>query len=451
MSEKKYLKWSQKIAYGTGDLAGNCSYALISSFILIYLTNTVGLNSAVIGTLMMISKLLDGVTDVFFGTLIDRTKSKMGKARPWMLFSQIGVSLCLFLLFAIPAGSQTMQYIYFFIFYTAFNAIFFTANNIAYGSLVALITKNANERVQLGSFRLLFALITNIAVAFTAMNLVEAFGGGSVGWRNVALLFAVIALVVNTFSCLMVKEVPTEEKEVLEKKNEIGWLQSMKYLLSNKYFIIILAYYICTYIMGGITGGAGVYYMSYILGDAALLGSFTMAQMLPMAIAAIATPFLVKMLKSIYKVNVIGFSLNAIAGVGFIFAALSQNITLMLILTFARGLFSGPMNATLNALIAEVCGYTYRMKKVQMEGMMFSCSSLGVKLGGGIGSAVCGWLLTAGGYDGMAQVQTQEALNMIQSMYVYIPVVLSLIMLALVAMLNVEKANKQWDETHKAV
>ena len=140
-TEKKYLKWYQKLAYGSGDLASNCSYGLVSSFVLLYLTGTLGLDSAIIGSLMLASKVLDGISDVIFGTLIDRTHSKLGKARPWMLFGQVGVSLCLFLLFAIPAGSTTMQYIYFFIVYTALNAVFYTANGIAYSSLVALITK----------------------------------------------------------------------------------------------------------------------------------------------------------------------------------------------------------------------------------------------------------------------------------------------------------------------
>ena len=139
-TEKKYLKWYQKLAYGSGDLASNCSYGLVSSFVLLYLTGTLGLDSAIIGSLMLASKVLDGISDVIFGTLIDRTHSKLGKARPWMLFGQVGVSLCLFLLFAIPAGSTTMQYIYFFIVYTALNAVFYTANGIAYSSLVALIT-----------------------------------------------------------------------------------------------------------------------------------------------------------------------------------------------------------------------------------------------------------------------------------------------------------------------
>ncbi len=86
MNEKRYLNWFNKIGYGSGDIAGNCVYALLSSFVMIYLTDTVGLNAGIVGTLMAVSKIFDGITDVFFGNMIDRTRSKMGKARPWMLW-----------------------------------------------------------------------------------------------------------------------------------------------------------------------------------------------------------------------------------------------------------------------------------------------------------------------------------------------------------------------------
>lgn len=82
-----------------GDLASNCSYGLVSSFLLLYLSDVMGLKTNIIGTLMLVSKVFDGVTDVFFGNMIDKTKSRLGKARPWMLYAQIGVSLCLVLLF----------------------------------------------------------------------------------------------------------------------------------------------------------------------------------------------------------------------------------------------------------------------------------------------------------------------------------------------------------------
>ena len=93
MEEKKYLKWYNEIGYGSGDLAGNVVYAFLSSFVMLYLTNTVGLNPGIIGTLIMVSKLFDGISDMFFGTMIDKTKSKLGKARPWMLYAYIGCAV----------------------------------------------------------------------------------------------------------------------------------------------------------------------------------------------------------------------------------------------------------------------------------------------------------------------------------------------------------------------
>ena len=415
-TEKKYLKWYQKLAYGAGDLASNCSYGLVASFVLLYLTGTMGLDSAIIGSLMLASKVLDGISDVIFGTLIDRTHSKLGKARPWMLYGQVGVSLCLFLLFAIPAGSTTMQYIYFFIVYTALNAVFYTANNIAYSALTALITKNNNERVQLGSFRFMFAVITNIVMGFSVTGLVEKFGGGTAGWRTTALIFAIIGLVVNTISCLAVKELPEEElsdnapeagtdtKAAPEEKR--GFAETVKLLIHNKYYLMLLAIYIVYYIMSNLTTGAGVFCATYYWGDGSLLG-------IPM-----------------------------------IYFAMQKNISMFLLFMFIKGIFAGTLSGSLNALIAEASGYTTRTTGVHMDGMMYSCSSLGVKVGGGIGTAAVGWLLKLGGFVGTATVQSESAIRMIFNLYITFPFILGIVITVLLAFLDVEKANKKWDADH---
>ena len=104
MEEKKYLKWYNKVGYGSGDIAGNVVYAFLTSFVMIYLTETVGLASGIVGTLIAFSKLLDGFTDVFFGSLIDKTHSKLGKARPWMLYGYIGCAVTLVACFAVPTS-----------------------------------------------------------------------------------------------------------------------------------------------------------------------------------------------------------------------------------------------------------------------------------------------------------------------------------------------------------
>lgn len=454
MDEKKYLKWYQKVAYGSGDLASNCSYGLVSSFLLLYLSDVMGLNTGIIGTLMLVSKIFDGVTDVFFGNMIDRTKSRLGKARPWMLYAQIGVSLCLVLLFSIPNMGQTAQYAYFFAFYTCLNAIFYTANGVAYATLSALITNNAQERVQLGSIRFMFAVATNIVMGFAVTGGVEAFGGGASGWRAVAIICAVIGLVVNTISCLAVKEVEPEELAAISQPedkpqdDQIGFWDSMKLLFTNKYYILILVLYIVYYVMSNITTGSGVYFTKYVLGNASLLGMFQMMKMFPVIIALIFTPMLVKKAKSMQKVNFWGYFINCMLSIPFVYFAYVKNVKLMLLFMFIKGIFAGTLTGTLNALIAEISGYTYRTKGVRMDGTMFSCSSLGIKIGGGIGTAAVGWLLDLGGYIGTATTQTDGAINMIFAMYIVIPVVFSVIITLILGFLNVEKANRKWDEEH---
>ena len=113
-TERRYLKWYNKIGYGSGDVAGNVVYAFLSSFVMIYLTDTVGLNPGIVGTLIAVSKLFDGLTDIFFGSMIDKTHSKLGKARPWMLYGYIGCAITLGGIFAIPMGmSEFAKYISF--------------------------------------------------------------------------------------------------------------------------------------------------------------------------------------------------------------------------------------------------------------------------------------------------------------------------------------------------
>ena len=279
MQEKKYLKWYHKIGYGSGDIAGNCVYALLTAFMMIYLTDTIGLSMGIVSTLIAASKIFDGVSDFFFGRMIDKTKSKMGKARPWMLWAYIGCAITLVACFSIPTSwGQTAQYIFFFLSYTLLNAVFFTANNIAYASLTALITKNTSERVQIGSFRFIFAFATKIVIEAVTIFAVGWLGGGVMGWRLIAIIYAVLGLITNTLSVFSVKELPEEENEAEEKKeNELTFLQSFKVLLKNKYYVIISCSYILTQLYASVIG-MGTYYAKYILGNEELFSDLSLGR-----------------------------------------------------------------------------------------------------------------------------------------------------------------------------
>ena len=266
MEEKKYLKWYNKVGYGSGDIAGNVVYAFLSSFVMIYLTNTVGLNPGIVGTLIAASKLLDGVTDVFFGTMIDKTKSRLGKARPWMLYGYIGCAITLAAIFAIPTEwGQFAQYAWFFIAYTLLNAVFYTANNIAYSALTSLITKNSRERVEMGSYRFIFAFSTSLLIQSVTLSLVNnVFGGGAAGWRTIAIIYAIIGLIVNTISVFSVKELPEEElrenEVIVEQDDKMSLIRSAKLLLANKYYVMISVTYLLQQIYGAMIN-TGLYYM----------------------------------------------------------------------------------------------------------------------------------------------------------------------------------------------
>lgn len=301
MNEKTYLKWYNKVGYGSGDIAGNVVYALLSAFVMIFLTDTVGMNAGIVGTLIAVSKLLDGVSDVFFGSLIDKTHTKMGKARPWMLYGYFGCAVCLVAIFCIPADlSPTAQYAWFFIAYTLLNAGFYTANNIAYSALTALITKNNHERVQMGSIRFMFAFGTSMLIQTITVGLVAHFGGGAAAWRTVAIIYTIVGVISNTLAVFSVRELSPEElaedeghkEDAAQGEEKYSLMDAFRLLVKNKYYLMICASYILMQIYSA-TLNMGIYYMTYVLKNANLLGVFSWAINIPMIIGLLFTPTLV--------------------------------------------------------------------------------------------------------------------------------------------------------------
>ncbi len=451
MTEKRYLKWYNKVGYGSGDIAGNVVYAFLSSFVMIYLTNTVGLNPGIVGTLIAASKLLDGVTDIFFGSLIDKTHSKMGKARPWMLYGYIGCAVTLVAIFAVPESlGQTAQYVWFFLAYTLLNAIFYTANNIAYSALTALVTKNSAEQVEMGSYRFMFAFATSLLIQSITLGGVTALGGGAHGWRTIAIIYAIIGLAVNTLSVFSVKELPeselvdtTDTKEI-QQDEKYTMLDAAKLLTANKYYMMICGTYILQQIYGAMIS-MGTYYATYILGNENLFGVFSWAVNIPLIIALVFTPTLVAKWNGMYKLNVMGYTLATVARALVAVAGYlgSGNVTLMLVFTAIAALGQGPWQGDMNAVIAACSEYTWLTKHKRVDGTMYSCTSLGVKLGGGLGTAITGWLLAASKFDSTLTVQPESCISMLKIMYLVLPFVLDMIITFILSRMKVEQANEQ--------
>lgn len=443
--KKKYLKWYHKIGYGSGDVAGNVVYAFLSAFVMFYLTDSVGMSMGMVGTLMAISKIFDGVSDFFFGNLIDKTNTKMGKARPWMLYGYIGCAVALVATFSVPESfGENAQYVYFFITYTLLNAVFFTANNIAYASLTALITKNTDERVQLGSIRFIFAFATSMLIQYITIDAVGWFGGGTVGWKYVAVIYAVIGLIVNTVSCLSVKELKELDEEMDEERKEehkISFLQSVKLLFSNKYYVIICCTYLLTQLYSTMVS-MGIFYMKYILGNESYFSTFSLFINIPLIIGLIVSPVIIAKIGGMYKINIASYIVATIGRAMVIVSAYFGSIPLMLLFTAVASVGTSPLQGDLNALIASCSEYTTLKTGKKIDGMMYSCSSLGIKIGGGIGTAISGWLLDASGYIENAVSQPASCISMLNFLYLWAPMILCLGVTILLSFLKVEKANK---------
>ena len=447
--EKTYLNWYNKIGYGSGDIAGNVVYALLSAFVMIFLTDTVGMNAGIVGSLIAVSKLFDGISDIFFGSLIDKTHSKMGKARPWMFYGYFGCAVCLVAIFCIPAGAgATAQYAWFFIAYTLLNAGFYTANNIAYSALTALITKNNNERVQMGSIRFMFAFGTSMLIQTITVGLVAHFGGGAAAWRTVAIIYAVVGVISNTISVMSVRELSPEELAEGEQVQETAveekytLIDAFKLLVQNKYYLMICASYILMQIYTA-TLNMGIYYMTYVLKNANLLGVFSWAINIPMIVGLLFTPILVAKFGGMYKLNLMGYTLGTIGRLGVLIAGYLGSVPLMLACTAVAAIGMSPLQGDMNALIATCSEYTFLTHGKRVDGTMYSCTSLGTKLGGGIGTALAGWLLALSGYVGGAAEQTASTMNMLHIMYLWMPMIFNLLITLILTRLNVEKANEE--------
>ena len=453
MEEKKYLKWYNKVGYGAGDIAGNVVYALLAAFVMIYLTDTVGLNAGIVGTLIAVSKIFDGISDIFFGAMIDKTKSKMGKARPWMLYGYFGCAVCLVAIFCIPVDmGQKAQYAWFFIAYTLLNAGFYTANNIAYSALTALITKNNSERVQMGSIRFMFAFGTSMLIQAITVGFVAKLGGGAAAWRTVAIIYAIIGVISNTLSVLSVKELSDEElaedKKSDESEEKYNLISAFKLLVHNKYFLMICGSYLLMQLYSA-TLGMGIYFMKYVLGDEGLFGTFSWAINIPMIVGLLVTPILVAKFNGVYKLNVAGYVIGTAGRLGVVAAGYMGNIMLMLAFTAVAALGMSPLQGDMNALIATTSEYTRLTTGKKVDGTMYSCTSFGTKVGGGLGTAIVGWMLAASGYVQNAVTQSQSCVNMLYVMYLWLPMIFNLIITFILIRLNVEKVNKELQKQTK--
>ncbi len=410
----------ERFSYGCGDFGCNIIYTAMSAFLMLYYTDYAGVSALAVGTIMMVSRVFDGVSDIIMGVVVDRTKSRFGKARPWLLRMCIPFAVSGVLLFSVPASwAQTPKLVYVFITYNLVSTVIYTAINVPYSALNALMTQDPYERSVLSIFRNLLATAGTLTINICTLPLVEYFGDNASAWTKtfcVLGLLAVTAFLINFFGTTERVKPAGAEEGITE---DIPFATGIKALFKNKYWIMMTGMLALFFLMYSVNGGATVYYAKDILGDRNLVGTINGI----FNIVQIAGMFFIAMLvKKHGKRNV--FALGLVLDIiGMLLLNFSNGaMSLIVVSSIIRGVGNACGGATMWAMVSDTIDYGEWKTGVRTEGLVNSACSFGYKIGNGIGSALLGLILETGGYIGEAAVQTASALTSIRICFVWIPI-----------------------------
>ncbi|MBD3108806.1 MFS transporter [Bacillus sp. AGMB 02131] len=401
--------------FGIGGIGLYGAWTLVGTFLAFYYTDLVGISAAVVGTLMLIVRFMDGVADIGMGVVVDRTNTKHGKARPWIRWMALPYAVSTVLLFTVPDLGTSGKILYMYVTFIAFNLIF-TAVSIPYVTLLGRITQDSYKRSLANIYLGFFNLFATLLVVTVATPLANAFG-----WLSVSAIFAILSFISLYTTFQSTKErIPvttSSEKTVLFKTG-------LKALFVNKYLLIITIVCVLFNMLTTLILSAGVYYASYILNNANLYSIIAFSTIAPMFLGFI---FLAPLVKRFGKRNV--------CAVGSVVLMIGQFIKIMnpdyliyfLIGTVLAGLGIMPLLSLLKAMINDTIEYGEWRSGVRTEGLINSGASFGMKVGNGLGLALIGWLLAFGGYIGGISEQVALADRMIIWLNVHIPIIIAVI------------------------
>ncbi len=427
MNPDAKLGMLERIAYGMGDFGGNLIYTAISSFLLVYYVSVVGIPSAAAGSILAISKIFDGVSDLIMGRIVDKSNSKRGKALPWLIRMSIPMGICSVLMFTIPANfGPTAKIIYAFITYNLVSTVFYTGYNVPYATLQGLMTLDSYERGLLGNFRMMLATAGTLLVNNVFTRIAQAVNGGGEevlyayqkGWTVAAIVMAVGFVAVSFIPFTLCKErVKQDNGGEADKGPSV--MESLKSLLKNKYWVLEVIFLFVLYFMMSTMFGSLFYYMQYVVGNVGAFGTVSsIVQIFQIALMLLAAPFLMKKF---------GKRVTALAGmaaslVGYVLTALAgTNIPFLIVANAIKGAGFGLGAATMWGLLQDAITYGQWLTNVQAVGMGNAASSFTMKIGSGIGTAALGWILGAGNFD--AAPESASAIAALGWAYIWVPII----------------------------
>lgn len=440
MNQKSKLTFGkifERFSYGCGDFGCNIIYTAMSAFLLFYYTDYANVSAMAVGTIMMVSRIFDGVSDIIMGVIVDRTKSKYGKARPWILRMCIPFAVSGILLFSVPTSwAATPKLVYVFITYNLVSTVIYTAINVPYSALNALMTQDPYERSVLSIFRNLLATAGTLTINTFTLPLVEYFGNNASAWTKTFVVFGFVAIAASLFTFFGTRErVRAVENESTENQEDVPFVTGIKALFKNKYWIMMTCMLALFFLMYFVNGGATVYYAKDILGDKNLVstinGIFNIVQICGMF-------FIAMLVKKYGKRNVfaLGLVLDIIGMLVLNFSGGSMAI--IVVSSVIRGIGNACGGATMWAMVSDTIDYGEWKTGYRTEGLVNSACSFGYKIGNGIGSALLGLILEIGGYVGTAAVQTESALMSIKVCFVWIPIIVYVCGLVIMKFYNLD-------------
>lgn len=435
ITQKSKLGLKDYCSYGVGDMAINFTFASLGMYVVYFYTDVVGVAAGIIGTLMLFSRSFDGFIDVAVGTLVDKTHSRWGKTRPWLLFGCVPLAVLTALLFAVPSGSDTMKVIYIFVSYNLL-MVAFSSIAIPYGTLNSLLTIDQREREHYNLARMFLAQIGVLIVTNLTLPMVNAFGGKQISWVWTYAILAAIGAVLLLF----VFKTQKERVHIATEKTKIPFKVSLGALAKNKYWFLAFGFFVIWSIMYALTQGSLVYYAKYILNNEGYVGVLSIGYIVPAMVMLVVSA---KLYERFGKTLVLIVA-SALSVIGYLLPmVMPDNFAFIMFTQIVKGIGYGPMLGAVWALFPDTIEYGYAKTGVRNEGLLYSGGSLGQKIGVGVGTALTGWVLGWGGYDGTQSAQSQSAINAIYQIYVWIPVALFVIGIIILCFYDIDKKYKK--------
>ena len=440
------LGWGERLAYGSGGFAFNMINGIIGSFLTIYFTSAAGLNAGIIATILAVSKVFDGISDLIMGRLVDNTNTKMGKARVWLLRMCIPFAVSTMLLFYVPAGFPDMvKYVYVFLIYNICNAVCLTGMLVPFYSMVGLITADSYERGLLGNIQQIFQTLGNVFVNSTFVILLTKFSENpntiytQRAFTITMAIYCALMVVVSLFCIFNTKErvklgaaaqAEAENAVKKEEKNE-NVMETVKALLANKYWLLLTLgnFVVFTIIIFYAMGT--VFFSQYVLYDMSQYSMLSNA----IAVAQFAIMFVTPVLMTkISKEKIYTFGMLVMA-IGFAGSGMFTAPSLLILSNVLKGIGVGLAGGMALGMVADTVTYGKLKTGIDTVGMGNAGISAAQKIGLGLGQAIFGWVLAAAGLDAALDAQgipqPESVSTAIKFLYGWVPAIMAAAMFVL--------------------